>query len=158
MNKYKSTTLIVILSASIVSGCATIIPPPDRIHWDTAKSTSQCTDNPSEIHTQYAGSLLAAALGGWDTGTGLAAGYFPIVGIGLGAIGILGSYDADKKYEQVKQCKEFKQYALLRDSKQNKASDNSTREKLMELEKMLNDGLITDPEYKEARKKVLEGI
>ena len=39
MNKYKSTTLIVILSASIVSGCATIIPPPDRIHWDTAKST-----------------------------------------------------------------------------------------------------------------------
>ena len=61
-------------------------------------------------------------------------------------------------YEQVKQCKEFKQYALLRDSNKNKVSDNSTREKLMELKKMLNDGLITNPEYKEARKKVLEGI
>ena len=106
MNKYKSTTLIVILSASIVSGCATIIPPPDRIHWDTAKSTSQCTDNPSGVHIQFAGSLLAAGLGGWQIGAGIALDTFPIVGIGIAAIGLLAARDVDVKYDQVKLMQE----------------------------------------------------
>jgi hypothetical protein len=141
---------------TLTSGCATITPPPDRIYWDKADSNTQCTDNPSAIHGQYAGSLLSAGLGGADIGVGLAVGYFPVLGIGLAAIGIAGGNDSDVKYEQVKQCKEFKNYVLLRDS--SKTAPANSEDKLRNLKDLNEKGLISDKEYMTKRKAIIDSM
>lgn len=140
----------------LTTGCATVTPPPERIHWDEVATSTQCTDEASGASAQYTGSLIAAGLGGWNIGAGIALGTFPIVGIPLAAVGIYGSADAGTKFQQINQCKEFKQYVLLRQPKKQVAT--GIEAKLNELDLLLKKGAISEDEYKIARKDVLGGI
>src|SRR5690606_27418039 len=153
--KYKIINITIGATLILLStGCATIIPPPDRVHWDSADSNTVCTDNPSAVHGQSAARILARGVGGVEIGVGLAAGYFPVLGIGLAAIGIAGGNDSDVKYEQVKKCKEFKDYVLLRGTAKSKIT--SSEDKLRNLKDLNEKGLISDEEYLEKRRAILE--
>lgn len=148
----------IILIFFFITGCATITPPPNRISWDDMRSSTECTDDDSSIKLQYAGSLVAAGLGGWELGTSLALGTSPVLGITLAGIGIYGGSDADKKFKQVEKCKEFKQYLLLRDRKNNNIKDMSLREKLNQLKDLFKNGDISEKEYDSLRKKTLNNL
>lgn len=148
----------IMLISSFITGCATVTPPPSRISWDEASSSTKCTDDDSNIKLQYAGSLVAAGLGGWELGTSLALGTSPVLGISLAGLGIYGGSDADKKFKQVEKCKEFKQYVELRDSKVNNKSNMPLREKLNQLNELLKSGDISEKEYNTLRKKTLDNM
>lgn len=137
----------------LMTGCASVTPPPDRIYWDEAPAHTQCTDDTSEVNTQYAGSLLAAGLGGWNIGASIALGAVPIVGLPLATMGIAGGADAGNKYKQIEECQEFKEYAFHRASK--KDTNKTAEAKLKELQDMLDRSVITENEYKKARQSVI---
>ena len=154
--------LQVFFAASLVtglSGCASITPPPERIDWDTAPSSTVCTDDESVLTGQYAGSLLAAILGGADIGAGLAYGQISILGFGLAGVGLYGANDVDKKLKEIEKCNEFKQYIALRDVKNAKTPEKelSLEKKLSELTQLLEKGVITQEEHDKSRERLLTG-
>ncbi len=155
MGIIKST--IIATTLGITVGCASVTPPPDRIYWNEAEASTQCTDDANAVSGQYAGSLLLSGIGGWDIGATLASGGFPIIGIGLAAWGIGGAADTGTKIQQIKDCKEFKQYVMLRDTK-NKVDNISTKERLDRLKMLLAEKTISEPEYQTARSKILNSM
>lgn len=157
----KRWVVFCVASVLVISGCASVTPPPDRIYWDEVPASTQCTDERSGAVAQYAGSLLASGLGGWDIGAGLALGYFPIVGIGLVTVGLAGGADAGNKFKKIEQCEEFKQYVVLREARNAThavSEDQSVRARLEQLDELLKGGAINQQEYEEARKRVLSDL
>lgn len=155
----KATTLT--LSVILASGCANVTPPPNRLAWDNVDPNTHCTTDESATNGQFIGSLILSGVGGWDIGAGLALGQFPIVGLGLATAGIMGGSDVDKKQQQIKECKEFKQYVMLKKSSPAVAESDkkpSVEQRLTQLKKMLEDKIINQEEYNKARKKVLADI
>ena len=149
-----------VVALSLLSGCASIEKPPERQYWDEVPASTQCTDDKSVLAPQMTGSILASGLGGADIGVGLAAGYFPVIGIGLATVGLTSAADVDKKIKEIEKCQEFKAYVAGRGSASNSASEgeNSIEERLEQLESLRDSGSISDEEYKESREKIIEDL
>lgn len=144
------------ISCALMTGCASITPPPDRHYWDEAPAHTQCTTDTSGVNAQYAGSLLVSVLGGISIGASIAAGVYPIIGMPLAGIGIAGASDVGNKYDEIEDCEEFKQYVLHRKPKKQNTTNNKTVEaKLNDLKDMLNRSIITEQEYKTARQNII---
>ena len=154
MNK----AFISIAAILFMSGCASINPPPDRQHWDSVATSTQCTTEKSGVNGQYAGSLLASILGGANIGASIAAGTFPIIGIPLAGLGIAGASDVGNKYDQIEKCVEFKQYVSIRENKKSNTANATTEQKLKNLKDMLDRSIITPNEYETARNNILSKI
>ena len=145
--------LISILLVGSLSGCAHITPPPDRAYWDSVPPSTQCTTNKSGVSGQYAGSLLAATLGGLNIGSSIAAGTFPIIGIPLAALGIAGASDVGNKYNEIDKCNEFKSYIAAKQT-----TPTNSNQRLQELEKLRKSDTISESEYEILRQKILSEI
>lgn len=152
---------IALVLAAVLTGCASVTPPPDRIYWDEAPASTQCTDSRGGTVGQYALSLIASALGGFDLGAGIATGYIPVVGIGLTTIGLWGAYDSGEKFESIERCREFKEYVAMREARSSQGpsvTEGAPRARLGRLEALYEDGEISEDEYRAARQRILEDL
>lgn len=146
---------ILIFSFLILTGCASVTPPPDQEYWAETPRHTNCTSNKSGVAGQYAASLLASTLGGLNIGASFASGAFPILGIPLAALGIAGASDVDEKYDQIDKCIKFKEYMASRGTDNQQGATTDTAKKLLKLKDLHNQSLLTDKEYIQAKEQII---
>lgn len=107
--KARIFSLALVLAAGVwLGGCASVVPPPDRAHWDTAPAWIHCTESESGVNGQYIGGGLLVALS-WAAMAGGDAWFnVPIL-----AAGLLVIRGARTKHKQVRECREFREHKRL---------------------------------------------
>lgn len=137
---------------SFLSSCSTLInAPPDREHWNQLSIDAQCTESKSLVYLDVLGSsvMFVSVIGGIVVGDpGVIIDFF---------LGMPLAYSAYQGNQKADQCIQFKAYKAGQISSGiHHSKKTSLRERLLELEKLRINKLISEQEYHQRRASLLK--